>query len=712
MNTCAMNKSMIKKKNNKHLLLVKSTIVFCFLFFTCQSLLLAQREYKKLPDNVSSSSFREYAPTLNAEGNIMIFQANMGENNRWGIYETTTPDNGVTWTDPVSLDSINNYGEANDLIGGPSISYDGNTLYYFASFKESLGSEDIFYSTRIGDKWSSPKNIGAPINTALYEGFPSVSADGQSMYFICFDTVSTNSLGSSCFSIKVAKKDEKGNWGEPVLLPAPINLGCEKAPRILSDGRSLIFSSIRAGGKGKYDLWMSKLGFNGEWSEPVNLDFVNTERDDLYASISASGETLYFLNDGEVDPKVLKKYPNMKGQEDIFTAFIPEHFRLYKNVTFQGKVFNTDDNSPVSATISVRDRSTTEKLFDLPVAEDGKYALVLTEGIDYEASVNAEGYSNIIFSEDLTELEEYKQINKDIGLFDRTDLELEIYDADLMELINADIQIKSLTTQEIITDIEIIEKENVKHLMLPIGDKYELTISKNNFKPSVFNFDLSSFVLYQKFQKSIELAPNKVELEFNIADAATQEGLEAMIFLYNTETDERIAIPAEMGADGKYKVEVRDGANYQVEVRSPRGYSFFSSKLKAGKKKNFDVALTELKPNTKLPLKDILFESNSSEIIESSYKELKRLVKLMKDNPNIVVELAAHTDDVGAENYNQKLSESRAQTVAMYVMQFNIPRARLAPRGYGESQPSTTNDTEENKAKNRRVELMVLSINN
>lgn len=671
-----------------------------------------QKKQVKLPDNVSSPLYREYAPSLNAEGNILIFQANRGENRQWGIYETMTEDGGTTWTDPIGVDSVNNYGHENDLIGGPSISYDGNTLYYFAHFDEGVGAEDIYYSTRIGDKWSSPTNIGEPINSEFHESFPSVTADGMFMYFMRMDTVQTES-GSNCFEIMVSEKQSDGKWGEPEALPAPINIGCEKAPRILSDGRTLVFSSIRAGGKGDYDLWLSKLGFNGEWSEPINMHFVNTPTSDLYASLSASGENLYFLNRGEVDPKVLKKYPGEKGQEDIFTIVIPEEFKQYKNKTFQGKIYNTDDNTPVQATFTVRDRSTTEKLFEIPVAEDGKYALVLTEGIDYEITSNAEGFSTTIFSEDLTNLDHYARETKDIGLFNYANLNLEIFDADIMHKIEANIKVKSLTTGEFLENISITQNDKNTYLVkLPLDDKYEFSISKENFNDQSFQFDLSEFLLYQNFEKSVELDPIKVEMEFNIEDAMTAEGIPAMIILHNTDTDERIAVSAEKGKDGKYKIEVRDGANYQVEVRSPRGYSFFSSKLKAGSKKNFDVSLTELQPNTKLPLKDILFESNSSEIIESSYRELKRLVKLMKDNPNITVELAAHTDDVGSDKYNMKLSESRAKSVSMYVMQFGIPKARLVPKGYGETQPAVANDTEENKAKNRRVELMVLSVNN
>ena len=82
----------------------------------------------------------------------------------------------------------------------------------------------------------------------------------------------------------------------------------------------------------------------------------------------------------------------------------------------------------------------------------------------------------------------------------------------------------------------------------------------------------------------------------------------------------------------------------------------------------------------------------------------------MKENPKLKVEIAAHTDDVGSDSYNLSLSDKRAQSVVDYLIDNQIPMNRFVAKGYGESQPIVANDSEENKAKNRRVELKVLSI--
>src|SRR5882724_1974174 len=139
---------------------------------------------------IGNPKFVEYAPTIQADGKTIIFQSNEGR--KYDLYETHKESS--AWGKSISLDKINKTSDSTDLIGGPSISFDGNTLYFFRSIGKS-GNHDIFYSTRTKDGWSDPVNIGSPINTEPYlnkdketvggyEAFPSVTADGKSLYFI------------------------------------------------------------------------------------------------------------------------------------------------------------------------------------------------------------------------------------------------------------------------------------------------------------------------------------------------------------------------------------------------------------------------------------------------------------------------------------------------------------------------------------------------
>jgi outer membrane protein OmpA-like peptidoglycan-associated protein len=122
---------------------------------------------------------------------------------------------------------------------------------------------------------------------------------------------------------------------------------------------------------------------------------------------------------------------------------------------------------------------------------------------------------------------------------------------------------------------------------------------------------------------------------------------------------------------------------------------------------NIDLTSVEsLKQSGKsIRINNIFFDFDKYDLKEKSYEALNLLYKFMKDNPEILVEINAYTDNVGSERYNQGLSERRAQSVVDYLVQKGININRLYPQGFGEENPIATNDTEEGRALNRRVEF-------
>ena len=130
----------------------------------------------------------------------------------------------------------------------------------------------------------------------------------------------------------------------------------------------------------------------------------------------------------------------------------------------------------------------------------------------------------------------------------------------------------------------------------------------------------------------------------------------------------------------------------------------------AGFKKSLTFGPAEMKAaldkDGRVQLYGILFDVDKATLKDESVKQLQHVVTLMKDNPELVLEVQGHTDDQGSDDYNLKLSQSRAETVVTYLGLFGIDTSRLAPKGYGESKPVMPNTTEEGRAKNRRVELV------
>lgn len=121
-----------------------------------------------------------------------------------------------------------------------------------------------------------------------------------------------------------------------------------------------------------------------------------------------------------------------------------------------------------------------------------------------------------------------------------------------------------------------------------------------------------------------------------------------------------------------------------------------------------DELKTALDKDGKVILHGILFDLDKATLKQESEKQLHHIVTLMINNPGLKLEIQGHTDDQGKDDYNKKLSKNRAETVSSYLQLFGIDNKRLVTKGYGESKPIASNDTEEGRAQNRRVELIKL----
>jgi OOP family OmpA-OmpF porin len=126
-----------------------------------------------------------------------------------------------------------------------------------------------------------------------------------------------------------------------------------------------------------------------------------------------------------------------------------------------------------------------------------------------------------------------------------------------------------------------------------------------------------------------------------------------------------------------------------------------------------NYCLEAFKMNEAIVLENIYFEFNSTELTPSSLTILDKLLRILEDNPNMEIELSAHTDHLGTDVYNQKLSEGRAISCINYLINSGIAEERLIAKGYGESKPIAPNtingkDNPDGRAKNRRTEFKVL----
>ncbi len=215
--------------------------------------LFAQAKTRRLPGVINHPSFSLYAPYISHDGNALLFVSNNGEDGALTISYTARE---TDWSEPVSLPK--NVNHRLIYLKGFALSADGKRMYFTSTKSPVIGGYDIMSSELKGHTWSEPQNFMLPINSKTNEGCPSITPDGNAIYFMRCDKMD-QSKASGC-KLFQAEKKSNGQWGEPKELPANINTGNSQTPRIMADKETLIFSSDKMGStKGGMDLYVTKL---------------------------------------------------------------------------------------------------------------------------------------------------------------------------------------------------------------------------------------------------------------------------------------------------------------------------------------------------------------------------------------------------------------------------------------------------------------------
>jgi outer membrane protein OmpA-like peptidoglycan-associated protein len=123
-----------------------------------------------------------------------------------------------------------------------------------------------------------------------------------------------------------------------------------------------------------------------------------------------------------------------------------------------------------------------------------------------------------------------------------------------------------------------------------------------------------------------------------------------------------------------------------------------------------NIMLQAVAAGNRIRLENIYFRFDESELSPTAFPELNRVVQFLKQNGGIRVQISGFTDNVGTEAYNLKLSVERAKAVSDYLVAHGISASRLTCKGYGNTRPVADNATAEGRAKNRRTEIVILSV--
>lgn len=265
------------------------------------------------------------------------------------------------------------FNETSDGQGGCSISIDNKKIYFSMTRNEGGAQQncDIYVSENINDEWRPIKKLSANVNHPIYwDSQPTVSADGNTIYF-----ASDRPGGYGGIDIYTTQRDVKTNeWGIPKNAGPKVNTGGdEKTPFIHSDSETLYFSSNGHFGFGGYDIFYIRKNEKKEWIDPENIGSpINTEADDTGFFVSRDSKTGYFFSfdEGKMRGKGVGRY-------DLYSFDLYKEARPQEVVFFSGEIKDKVGNVIEGGRVEITNTVTKEKSLALLDSSSGKFMVAL-----------------------------------------------------------------------------------------------------------------------------------------------------------------------------------------------------------------------------------------------------------------------------------------------------------------------------------------------
>jgi OmpA-OmpF porin, OOP family len=332
---------------------------------------------KPLSDTVNTFPL-QFAPVLSADNRQLIFTKRFGH--EWDDNEDiyiSTKNTAGQWTTPVSIsDNINTPKQE----GACTISADGHYLIYTGCGGKTYGSCDLFESKKTGEQWSVAENLGPLVNSSAWDVQPSLSADGQELYF-----VSSRKGGMGGHDIWYTRKDSTGRWMKARNVGEPINTRYDEiSPFIHVNNRTLYFSSNGFPGFGGLDIFVSEK-VNKAWGPAKNMGApLNNFEDQFSFFVTTDGKTAYYSKD----------LVGQKNHTKLYSTPLPKEVQVqyYGNVV-TGKVTDKESGKPIQTKVELYDIQKNERVS--VVTSDsvtGDYTIVLTQGTEYALYSTSPGY--------------------------------------------------------------------------------------------------------------------------------------------------------------------------------------------------------------------------------------------------------------------------------------------------------------------------------
>ena len=479
----------------------------------------------------------------------------------------------------------------------PTISADGNLLFFIRQndpanihYQTVPNSQDIWYSMRdTAGKWSKARHLSDKVNASQYNAVYWISPDLNTM-LLKGSFIDGQYLG---MGVSMIHKRADNSWTNAEMLKIR-NFGkFSTTPQIGAsmghDGKTLLFYMTDKKGSFDNDIYVSFLEGHDIWTAPKSLGKkINLpDYNEMSPFLAADGVTLYFSSDR----------PGGLGENDIWmTKRLDESWTKWSDPVNLGAPINTTGS---------------EAFFTLDAG--GEFAYLTS-------SDGAFGASDIV-------------------------------------------------------RVKLLEKEMPDPVVLVSG---------------------------------------------NVYNAKTKQPLEASL-IYQTLPDGADAGNGNSSpVDGSFKIVLPYDKNYSIRASADKFFAIsenlkLDSLIKAGYKEiHKDLYLVPIEIGQVFRLNNVFFDFDKYSLRPESFVELDRVVKFLTEYPNVEIEMSAHTDSKGADDYNLTLSDNRAKSVREYILSKGIAATRIISQGYGENKPVAANsnadgsDNPEGRQLNRRVEFKIL----
>ncbi|MCX6284030.1 MAG: OmpA family protein [Bacteroidetes bacterium] len=515
--------------------------------------------------------------------------------------------------------------------------------------------------------------VATEIMSKYNDGPATISGNGTTLYYTTINkkSIQEQDVNTSKLQISAAMLRE-GKW-QPAELFKFNNISYNVAhPTLSNDGKTLVFSSDKPGGKGGMDLYYCLRLPDSAWSEPVNIAVLNTSGNEIFPSFDAAGN-MYFSSN------VL---PGLGGLDLFVSKYDGSAFSVPLNL--KAPINSSYDDFSLVTNNNLESGFISTNRFGTPETDDIAYFSrkeIPKPALKHLVKINVlDKYTSTPLPYVTVTIKDDKNNIVFQGMTDPNGILM------VEELPADNYRVQGILNEVTTTIATIVKDEFSKELI-------EKTILHNDPR-----FTLSGIVTNALTDKPV--AGVKVTCENTVLNKTSSK---------ITAADGKFFFQLEQASDFKVNGELQGWLSSEEITATTKGLDR-SKDLYVKIKLN----MQQPEPGRVIRLKKIFYDYDKCDIKPMAAKELDRLVKLMNDFPDMKIELSSHTDSRGSDAYNQKLSQCRADAAVKYILGKGISKSRITAVGYGETRlvngcSNGVNCTEAQHQENRRTEFQIIS---